>query len=608
MKLPLPPVLVLLAAACAAPSDAPRPPNVILIVADDLGAMDLGCYGSTFHRTPHLDRLAREGVRFTHSYAATPVCSPSRAALLTGLHPQRFGITDWIPGRGDRAEQRLRVAKVEDHLPLEAVTLAERLASVGYVTAHLGKWHLGGAGHGPCEQGFATNVGGDESGNPTSYFAPFRGRGGKPMPGLTDAPAGEYLTDRLAREAERFLEGARGKPFVLHLAHFAPHTPLEAKPELLARHPAASPFRGAQGNPIYAAMLESLDESVGRILAKLDELGLDDDTIVVFTSDNGGLATQEGPNTPATSNAPLREGKGWLYEGGLRTPLLVRWPARVPGGRVSNVPVAGIDLAPTLAEACGGTSAPGDGVSLLRLLERGEAIARAELCWHYPHYANQGSRPGAAIRAGRFKLVEFLEEGRRELYDLEKDPSETTNLVDREAEVVASLAARLATWRAALGIATLAPNPAYRPNPPGANGVITMHARSADLRGTQLRYEPLPHKSTLGYWTRTEDWARFPFTVVEPGTFEVEALVGCGKGSAGATVHFEFARADAETPFAVLPLRVPETGGFQAFRPIVLGNVPCEEEGRYEVRVRAITKPGPAVMDLRSLTLRPRAR
>lgn len=596
-----------LLATCAAPVPTARPPNVVVIVADDLGAMDLGCCGSTFHRTPNLDRMAAEGVRFTNSYAACPVCSPSRAALLTGRWPQRFGLTDWIPGRGDGVGQRLQVPKVADHLPLEETTLAEILSAAGYTCAQIGKWHLGGAGSEPARHGFAVNVAGDAAGHPASYFAPFLGRDGKPLPGLADAKPGEYLTDRLTTEAERFLQAQQGRPFFLWLSHFAPHMPLQAKPELVAKYPAATPFKGTQANPIYAAMLESIDESVGRVLAKLEELGIADDTIVVFTSDNGGLATLEGPNTPATSNAPLREGKGWLYEGGLRVPLLVRWARGASARGTCAVPVVGLDLVPTLCEACGVPMPTRcDGTSLLPLLRGNTELARDALYWHYPHYANQGSRPGGAVRVGAWKLVESYEEGRRELYDLAHDASEGTNLAEREPARVRDLAARLERWRGELGVPPLLPNPAFAPCAQRPTGEIVMPARAADVRGVQLRYEPLPHKNTLGYWVRQEDWARFEFTVTRAGSFAVEALVGCGKGCGGSTVHFEFFAPGAQGAVRTLELVVPETGGFQSFVPQKLGAVTLETTGRHELRVRAMTKPGPAVMDLREVRLVPR--
>jgi arylsulfatase A-like enzyme len=389
--------------ATPARADTQTRPNIVLIVADDLGWADLGCYGSTFHRTPNIDRLAARGLRFTQSYSASPVCSPSRVALLTGKHPARVHLTDWLPGRPDEPGQKLAVPPFLQNLPLAETTLAEALDEQGYTTLHVGKWHLGGAGFGPREQGFDVNIAGDGTGTPLSYFAPFA-RGNTVMPGLEEAPAGEYLTDRLTTEAERLIEANKAKPFFLYFPHYAVHTPMSAKTEMVERYPRwDGQFRGRQQNPINAAMLESLDQSVGRIVAKLEEDGLTDKTVIVFTSDNGGLATREDPNTPATNNSPLREGKGWLYEGGIRVPLLVCRPGIVTPG-VESYPVWSADIFSTLCDWGGATRADEsiDGKSLAELLEKPVAPNHEPrtLYWHYPHYANQGSRPGGAIREG----------------------------------------------------------------------------------------------------------------------------------------------------------------------------------------------------------------
>lgn len=592
------------------PLAAAESPNVVLIVADDLGAMDLGCYGSKFHRTPHLDKLASDGMRFTQSYAACPVCSPSRAAIVTGNYPQRFQLTDWLPGRADRPDQKLNRPTLRNHLPLEALTIAESLKPAGYVCASIGKWHLGGEGFGPTQQGFDRNIAGDAAGSPQSYFAPFGKPNGKAMPGLSDAPEGEYLPDRLTTEAIKFIEQQREKPFFVYLPHFTPHTPLKAKADLVKKYPEAETFRGQQNNPIYAAMLESLDESVGRIVAKLDELKLSERTIVIFTSDNGGLATTEGPNTPATSNAPLREGKGWLYEGGIRTPLIVKWPSTVKAGTTNDVPVCGIDLHPTVRAACVRTSeeAPQfDGISLLPLLKQSGSITRDSLFWHYPHYANQGGRPGGVIRSGEWKLIELYEEGRRELFHVAKDVSESRNLSEQEPARVQELAAKLDAWRKSVGALMPTPNPDYVPNPQANNGEIVIPAKTADVRGIMLRYEPMPHKNTLGFWVRAEDWARLEFTVTKPGTFQLEGLIGCGNGSGGSEVRFEVAPSGSDAEPQVLTLIVEQTGGFQNFVPTKLGEVRLDKPGRYELRIKPVKKPGVAVMDIRQARLIPKS-
>ncbi|MDB5337721.1 MAG: hypothetical protein JWN70_3340 [Planctomycetaceae bacterium] len=575
-------------------------PNVVLILADDLGWADLGCYGSKFHQTPNLDRMAAEGVRFTHAYSACPVCSPTRAAVLTGKYPQRFNLTDWLPGRGDLPAQRLKRPVIRQELPLEAVTLAEILKEAGYVTGHIGKWHLGGAGFGPLQQGFLSNIAGDHTGTPLSYFAPFQ-RNGQFMPGLENAPEGEYLTDRYAAEAEKFLEKNHDKPFFLYLPHNAVHTPLKARDEVTARFaPAAEKLGvGTQKNPVYAAMLASLDEAVGRVLKKLDDLKLSDNTVVIFTSDNGGLATLEGMPAAATINSPLREGKGYLYEGGIRVPLLVKWPGRIKPA-INTAAVCSIDLLPTVTEFCLGKPATDvDGVSLAPILQQSGDIAARDLYWHYPHYANQGSRPGAAVRSGNFKLIEFYETGRRELFNVVQDVGESRNLSADQPALVEELAKKLDAWRKQVDAQMMTPNADYVPNPQAADGTITLPASRADVFGIMLRFEPLPHKNTLGYWVRPEDWASWEFQVTKPGKFEIEALQGCGTGSGNSEV--EFAVGDQK-----VVMTVQDTGHFQNFVPRNIGVIEIKEAGRHTLTVKPLKKPGVAVMDLRQVKLSPK--
>jgi arylsulfatase A len=464
----------LVVASHPAAQSAPRAkrPNIVLVLIDDYGWADTGCYGSTFHRTPHVDRLASRGVRFTDAYAAAPVCSPTRAALMTGKHPARLRLTDWLPGRRDMPSQMLSRPLIRQELPLAETTLAEALKQAGYATAHVGKWHLGGEGFGPQRQGFDVNVAGDHTGTPLSYFAPFRSREGRFMPGLESAPEGEYLTDRLTSDAEGFIERSvkAGQPFFLYLPHYAVHIPMRAKAELIAKYRALRVPEQGQSNPVYAAMVESMDESVGRLARKLEQLGVADDTVFVFTSDNGGLSVKEGPDTPATVNAPLRAGKGYLYEGGLRVPLVVAWPRRVKPG-VSRTPVYSADLFATLLAAAGVKNATGvDGSSLLPLLAGRGAPRRAEIFWHYPHYSNQGGRPGGAVRQGRYKLIEFYEDSRAELYDLRRDPGEARDLAGALPGKTAELRRKLAAWRRAVGAQMMTPNPEYKAagqGPPG---------------------------------------------------------------------------------------------------------------------------------------------
>ncbi len=610
LNLPLPrkcldavlPLAILIAGLGTASSGpyagAAEKPNVIFVLIDDLGRNDLGCYGSTFYRTPHLDRLARAGMKFTEAYAACPVCSPTRASIMTGKYPARLNLTDWLPGRPDRPDQQLRRPALRQELPLEEATLAEALRSAGYVTGHIGKWHLGGSGFEPQRQGFDSNIAGDHTGTPLSYFAPFQNKQGRFMPGLERAAPGEYLTDRLTSEAEKFLTQHRERPFFLYLAHYAVHTPLRAKPELVAKYP-ASGKAGDQNNPIYAAMIESMDASVGRILKKLEELQLAERTAVFFTSDNGGLCTVEGPNTPATINAPLREGKGYLYEGGIRVPLLVKWPGVTQPGSVCTTPVCSIDFFPTIMELCSVKHEVSvDGQSLAPLLKGSGDLRREALYWHYPHYSNQGGKPGAAIRVGDYKLIEFYEQGRQEIYNLKDDLRESQNLIERAPAVAKELHARLVAWRQEVGARPMQPNPEYRPNLQAANGVVTLPARTAEIHGVQVRYEPLPHKNTLGFWTRVEDWVSWKFTLNKPGTFRVEILQGCGKGQGGSAVEFGVAG-------QILSTTVVDTGHFQNFQLRDLGRVKLEQPGRYTLTVKPKSKPGIAVMDLRSVTLTP---
>lgn len=575
-----------------------RRPNVVLIVADDLGGVDLGCYGSTFYKTPNLDRLAREGKRFTEAYAACPVCSPTRAALMTGKVPARLHLTDWLPGKADAPGLPLRRPEFRQALPLEELTVAESLKLFNYATAIVGKWHLGGDGFEPTKQGFDVNIGGDNTGTALSYWAPFE-RNGRKMPGLESSTPGEYLTDRLTTEAVKFINAHKAEPFFLYFPHYAVHTPMTAKEDLIAHYPAwdGTPH-GRQENPTYAAMIESLDESVGRVMSALDSAGIAEQTLLIFTSDNGGLATREGPRTPATNNSPFREGKGWLYEGGVRVPLMVRWPGKIAPGTTS-VPAWSPDLPVTIKAICGVDDGVAvDGVSLAGLLRNDEPIAPRALHWHYPHYSNQGGRPGAAIREGDWKLIVHDENGRRELFNIARDKSESRNLAEQMPDRAADLASKLAAWRKAVDAQLPAPNPNYVPNPQGPRGGITLHARTAEVHGAMLRFEPLPHKDTLGFWVQADDWASWEFTVTHPGRFDVSALMGCGKGSGGSTVTFQVAG-------QTLTLKVPETGGFQKFERQDLGTVAIDKAGRYRLEVRVANKPGMAVMDLRQVVLAP---
>jgi arylsulfatase A-like enzyme len=470
-------------------AQAPRKPNIILILADDLGQRDLGCYGSTFHETPNLDALAKQGLRFTDAYAACNVCSPTRAALLTGKYPARLHLTDWLPGKKDGPTQKLNRPQFLNHLPEGEITLAQALKEGGYATALVGKWHLGGPNFWPEKYGFNLNVAGAGIGHPPSYFSPYK------IPTLPDGPNGEYLTDRLTTEACKFIESNKDKPFFLYFPQYAVHTPIQSKPELIAhfqkkldaRNAPASPasaggsppsefiddlgrkVRATQTHAAYAALLASLDQSVGRIMQTLTDLHLDDNTILIFTSDNGGLSTSEG--TP-TSNLPLRMGKGWNYEGGIRAPLIVRWPGVTKPNTTTAAQTITTDFYPTLLEAAGLPPRPQqhrDGVSILPAL-KGQPLPDRPLFWHYPHYSNQGGPPGAAMRLGDLKLIEHYEDGKLELYNLATDPGERQDLAPTHADQVRSLHAQLQAWRKSVDAQMPTPNPDYNPNAAPAKG------------------------------------------------------------------------------------------------------------------------------------------
>ena len=416
----------------------PPQPNIVFILADDLGPNDLACYGRREHHTPNLDRLAGEGSRFTCAYVAQPICSPSRAAILTGKAPARLHLTTYLPRRPDCPSQKLLHPVIEQQLPLSEKTLAECLQDAGYATACIGKWHLGGAGFLPTDQGFDFYHPGNAVTKPSST------EGGKGEYGLT------------ARSME-FMERNKDRPFFLYLAHNSPHIPYAAKSDLVAKN--ASAFE-----PVYAALVETLDDTVGLLLAKLDALGLRHRTIVIFTSDHGGLHVPEGPHARITHNTPFRAGKGYLYEGGLRVPLIVRWPGHVPASRLVDTPVINTDWMPTLAEIAGArTPRDLDGVSIAPLLLGRGAPKPRPFYWHFPHYTNQGSQPAGAIRAGDWKLVEHYEDGRAELFNLRNDICESTDLSAGEPRRVARLKRQLAAWRQRVGAQTNAPNPTFDP-------------------------------------------------------------------------------------------------------------------------------------------------
>ncbi len=425
-----------LALALACIANAAQPPNIVFILADDLGINDLACYGRKEHHTPNLDRLAQQGVRFTSAHCAQSICSPSRAAILTGKSPARLHLTTFLPGRPDCDSQKLLHPVIRQQLPLEEITLAEHLKRAGYTTACIGKWHLGGKGFQPTDQGFDFYHAGKAVTTPSEI------EGGK----------GEY---DLTKRAIEFMETKRAKPFFLYLAHNSPHIPYSAKTNLVAKNARAF-------EPVYAAVIESLDDTVGQLLAALDTLGLATNTIVVFTSDNGGLHVPEGPHKNITHNTPFRAGKGYLHEGGLRIPLIARWPGHVLAMRVVDAPVINTDWLPTLMELTGHTAPANiDGVSFAALLMGGAAATNRALFWHFPHYTNQGSRPGGAMREGDWKLIEYYDSGAAELFNLRDDLSENINLAAREPKRVADMRAKLSAWRTSVGAQENTVNPKF---------------------------------------------------------------------------------------------------------------------------------------------------
>jgi arylsulfatase A-like enzyme len=416
---------------------AANPPHIICILTDDQGWMDLGCQGNKILRTPHIDGLAKQGVRFTNAYAASPVCSPTRAALITGLAPARLHITQH--GADGKQfwpdDRRVQPPKAKHELPHETTTLAERLKAAGYATGFFGKWHLGDSErYWPKEHGFDVNLGGCGLGGPPTYFDPYR------IPTLPPRKTGEYLEDRLADEAIAFLRREKDKPMFVCLWTYNPHYPFEAPEELVA------PYKGQEGpglkNPIYGGQIAALDRAIGRVLDELDHLKIADQTLVIFTSDNGGW-------TGATDNRPLRAGKGDLYEGGLRVPLMIRWPRVIPAGSENETPVITMDLAATILDAAGvslGNADQLDGESL-RPIFQGKRLDRDALYFHYPYFAfHKANRPGSALRAGKYKLIQRYDDNSVELFDLENDLGETKNLAESEPAIARQLKDRLQQW------------------------------------------------------------------------------------------------------------------------------------------------------------------
>ena len=433
-------------ALCSCSSIKKGKPNIVFIIIDDLGWKDVGYMGSTWYETPNIDRLARQGMIFTNAYANAANCAPTRACLLSGQYSPRHGVfTVAKPDRGDSKNRRLIPIENSRKISPDKITIAEALKPAGYVSAAIGKWHVADP---PQQRGFDVGLNKYEIGN--GYE---EGHFNKDS---------EYLTDRLTREAVEFITKNKDEPFFLYLAHYAVHTPIQAKEEMIAKYETKDTV-GCHNHPTYAAMVESVDESVGRVMKKLEDLGVADNTVVIFMSDNGGLSTSEGH---PTSNVPLRAGKGWLYEGGIREPMIIKWPGAAKPGSVCSEPVTSTDFYPTMLEMAGLPLKPKqhiDGVSLVPLLKGKKTLNREAIFWHYPHYGNQGGSPGGAVRAGDYKLIEFYEDNRVELYDLKKDISEKNNLAGKMPGKAAGLRRILQAWRKDVNAQMPTPNPDYAP-------------------------------------------------------------------------------------------------------------------------------------------------
>ncbi|NQU86330.1 MAG: sulfatase [Mariniphaga sp.] len=431
-------------------------PNFVFILVDDLGWADVKCNNpESFYDTPNIDKLAESGVCFTQAYAANPVCSPTRAAIMTGKHPNRVNITDWIPGL-DPKNRMLLGPQDEAKLDLNEVTIAEKLKENGYKTGFIGKWHLGGKQFFPEDQGFDINIGGHEKGSPPGgYYSPYNN------PKLTDGAEGEYLTDRLTNESIQFIENNKDNPFFLYLAFYTVHTPIEASKKFISKYEAkreeleltyvAHKMEGngwtklVQENAAYASMVNSMDENVGKIMRVLKRTGLDKNTWIIFTSDNGGLSTLSRKNAP-TSNNPLRAGKGWCYEGGIRVPLIIAGPEVINTGRIEKQPAVSMDFYTTILNLAGIKHKPNDGENLLPILTKQKQIHREEIFWHFPHYHGSTWKPGSALRAGDWKLVVHYEENKFELFNLKNDPSEINDISKQDIEKLSEMKEKYNSW------------------------------------------------------------------------------------------------------------------------------------------------------------------
>jgi len=414
--------------------DGMSKPNIVFVICDDLGVNDLRCYGRADHNTPHLDRLAGQGARFTSAYASQAICSASRAGLLTGLNPARLHLTTFLPGRPDAPSQRVLHPEIMMHVPLSVKTFPRYFKEAGYTTGFIGKWHIGQT-PGPAEHGFD--------------YVYYTGNGKNTTPSETEGGKAEY---ELTCKAIEFIESNKDRPFVAYLGHYTPHIPYTARQSLIDKNRNAF-------EPVYAALIETLDDTIGMLTDKLEQLHLSDNTIVVFTSDNGGLHVPELMHEKVTHNTPYRAGKGYTYEGGQRVPLIVRWPGHVPEGCVADAPVNNIDWIPTLLELAGAPAPSGlDGVSFAGGLTGGTFPER-KLFWHFPHYTNQGGRPSGAVRDGSWLMVELYDENRIELYDLSVDIRQHHDIAEQHPDRVAAMSAALDGWCRDNAVQYNRPNP-----------------------------------------------------------------------------------------------------------------------------------------------------
>lgn len=590
-------------------------PNIVLVITDDLGVNDLSCYGRKDQATPNLDKMAAEGIRFTSAYCSQPICSASRAGIMTGMHPARLHLTSFIPGRADAPTQRLLQVKMEQRLALESVTIGEVAKSQGYRTGYIGKWHLGGKGFEPTEQGFDL----------------YEVVNANTKPSDSEGSKGEFeLTDK----AINFLQQQPGKPFFLVVGHNTPHVPFNATESDQVANKESF-------NPIYASVISQMDEAIGKLRGALEKSKLSENTLIIFTSDNGGLHVPELPHTPATHNTPFRAGKGYLYEGGTRVPMIAVWPNNIPPGHVESTPISNLDLFPTLAKLMGDASDHKcDGIDLAPLLEDAAQFRDRPFYWHFPHYTNQGSKPSGAIRIGKWKLVEDYESGYCELFDLEADVAESNDIAEKNAGLVAELRGKLEAWRRETRVQKNDSNPAFVKargeaiygkfdttkvraaekssqlaeelapwrklmdesvakgalDPKRVGGYIVLNPSEAKVHGEKLQHEPQPHKDTLGYWVNEKDWAEWEVEIPAAGKYELRILQGCGTGAGGAELEFQIGESS-------LIYQVIETGHFQRFVNRPIGTLEIKEAGKVALTMKVKAKPKFAVGDVRQLQL-----